>query len=79
MKKIDIDLSDKIIQQAFKCETAEELVEFAKAHDYPLSVEQAENYLEELSSMNLTPEQLEAVAGGWGGQPNRDDVPKYWK
>ena len=65
MKKIHIDLSDKIIQQAFKCETAEELVEFAKAHDYPLSIEQAENYLEELSSMELTPEQLDAAAGGW--------------
>lgn len=48
-------------------------MEFAKAHDYPLSVEQAENYLEELSSMELTPEQLDAVAGGWGGQPNKDE------
>ncbi|MCR5236242.1 MAG: hypothetical protein K6E34_03440 [Lachnospiraceae bacterium] len=48
-----------------ECETAEELMEFAKSEGFEITQEEAEAYLEEFSSIELDQENLDKVAGGY--------------
>ncbi len=58
------ELTAEQIRKAMECETAEELMEFAKSEGFEITQEEAEAYLEELSVIELDKEDLDRVAGG---------------
>ena len=65
------EITKEMLAKAMKCETAEELMAFAKAEGIELSIEEAEAYLSELEDFELDGEHLKTVAGGahlncWG-------------
>ena len=65
MEKFDLNsLTDEQIAMAKECKTPEELIELAKKGGIELTKEQAEAYLEEFQDVELSPEDLEKVAGG---------------
>ena len=59
------ELTLEQIRKAMDCETAEELMEFAKSEGFEITQEEAEGYLEELSDIELDQENLKKVAGGY--------------
>ena len=59
------ELTLEQIRKAMDCETAEELMEFAKSEGFEVTQEEAEAYLEEFSSIELDQENLDKVAGGY--------------
>ena len=59
------ELTEEQIKKAMECETAEELMEFAKSEGFEITQEEAEGYLEELSDIELDKENLDKVAGGY--------------
>jgi len=59
------ELTEEQIKKAMECETAEELMEFAKSEGFEITQEEAEAYLEEFSSIELDQENLDKVAGGY--------------
>ena len=61
------DITSEMIQKALKCETAEDLIAFAKSEGIELTKEEAEAYLAELGDQELDSEQLRKVAGGGDG------------
>lgn len=58
------ELTKEQIAKAMSCETAEELMEFAKSESIELTKEEAEAYLTELSDFELDSDALTKVAGG---------------
>ena len=54
------------IQKAMACETAEELMELAKAEGFAITKDEAEAYFAELSDIELDAKTLKNVAGGGG-------------
>ena len=67
MEKLDLNsLTKEQIEKAMECKTPEELIELAKDAGIELTKEQAEAYLEELQDVELSPDDLEEVAGGGG-------------
>ena len=52
------------IQKAMACETAEELMELAKAEGVELTKEEAEAYMAEMEDVELDSDALKQVAGG---------------
>ena len=70
MEKLDLNsFTKEQIAMAKQCKTPEELIELAKKAGIELTKEQAEAYLDELQDVELDPETLEKVAGGWGLKP----------
>ena len=53
---------------AMQCNNANELVELVKSKGYDITQEEAEAYLEQFSSYELTDEELDGISGGqeWG-------------
>ena len=60
-------ISKEMLAKAMQCETADELIAFAKSEGIELTKEEAEAYMAELSDMELDSEQLRKVAGGGDG------------
>ena len=58
------ELTKEQIEKAMNCETAEELMEMAKAEGIDLTKEEAEAYMAELSDFELDGETLKQAAGG---------------
>ena len=58
------ELTKEQITKAMSCETAEELMELAKAEGVELTKEEAESYMEELSDFELDGIALKNIAGG---------------
>ena len=58
------ELTKEQIQKAMACETAEELMELAKAEGIELTKEEAKAYLAEMEDFELDEETLAKVAGG---------------
>ena len=58
------ELTKEQITKAMKCETAEELLELAKAEGLSITKDEAEAYLAELSDMELDDTALKDMAGG---------------
>jgi len=58
------EITTEMVAKALKCETAEDLIAFAKSEGIELTKEEAEAYMAELSDMELDSEQLRKVAGG---------------
>ena len=59
-------LTRELIKKAIACETAEELMAVAKTDGIELTKEEAEAYMNELTSIELDDETLDKVAGGKG-------------
>ena len=57
-------LTKAMLNEAAKCETAEELIALAKAGGYELTKEEAESYMEELSDFELDGTALNNISGG---------------
>ena len=67
MGKLDLtSFTKEQIAKASLCKTPEELIELARKYDIEITKEQARAYLDELQDVELTPEALEKIAGGWG-------------
>ncbi len=64
MPIIKNELTKEQIAKAMSCETAEELMEFAKSESIELTKEEAESYMAELSDFELDSDALTKVAGG---------------
>ena len=65
MAKINVnELSREQIENAMACETAEELMEVAKAEGYELTKDEAEAYMAEMGDVELDSDALKQVAGG---------------
>ncbi len=60
MEKITKDM----LATAMQCKTADELVELAKSKGYDITQEQAEAYLEQFSSYELTDKELDDISSG---------------
>lgn len=60
------EISRKVLAEAMKCETPEELMKLAKEHGAEITKEQAEAYLSEFEDIDLDSEQLKKAAGGVG-------------
>ena len=58
------ELTKEQIAKAMSCETAEELMEFAKSESIELTKEEADAYMAEMSDFELDSEALTKVAGG---------------
>ena len=59
------EISRKVLAEAMKCETPEELMKLAKENGVELTVEQAEAYIAEIEDIDLDSAQLKEVAGGY--------------
>ena len=59
------ELTLEQIRKAMDCETAKELMEYAKSEGMDITEEEAEAYLDELSDIELDKETLDKVAGGY--------------
>ena len=71
MEKLDLNsfTKEQIAAMAKQCKTPEELIELAKKACIELTKDQAEAYLAELQDIELDPETLDKVAGGWSLKP----------
>ena len=58
------DITKEMVMKAMQCETAEDLIAFAKSEGIELTQEEAEAYLAELEDVELDETLLEHVAGG---------------
>ena len=58
------EITSEMIQKALQCETAEDLIAYAKTEGIALTKEEAEAYMAELNDQELDSEQLRLVAGG---------------
>ena len=70
------EISRKVLAEAMKCETPEELVKLAKDQGVELTKEEAEAYLSELEDLDLDSAQLSKVAGGYGNKPYKQHCAK---
>ena len=59
------ELTKEQIAKAMSCETAEKLMELAKAEGIELTKEEADAYMAEFDDMELDSESLKNVAGGY--------------
>lgn len=58
------ELTKEMLEKAIQCETAEELMAYAKTEGIDITKEEAEAYLAELSEFELRDGDLERAAGG---------------
>jgi hypothetical protein len=72
------EVTKEFVMKALQCETAEELMEAAKAEGYSLTKAEAEAYMAELEDFELDSEELSHVAGGecWGDLNQLKDCPQ---
>ena len=58
------ELTKEMITKAMQCNTAEDLIAYAKTEGVDLTKEEAEAYMAELADVELDEEVLQKVAGG---------------
>ena len=65
------EITKEMLEKAMQCNTAEDLIAYAKTEGVDLAKEEANAYLDELSECELKDGDLKHVAGGkWdGGSP----------
>ncbi len=63
------------LQKAMACKTAEELLALAKAEGIAMTCEEAEKYLAQLATRELSVDELQGVSGGMTttGMPDTKD------
>ena len=59
-----IELTNEMLEKALQCETAEELMELAKAGGFTITKDEAEAYMAELADVELDSKVLQKVADG---------------
>ena len=64
-------ITKEMLAAAMQCKTADELVELAKSKGYDITREQAEAYLEQSSSCELTDKELDDISGSSFGPLRR--------
>lgn len=75
MAKFDMkELTKEQIAKAMECETAEELMAFARAEGYELTREEAESCLDMMSDVELDGDMLSNAAGGCWILENGDAI-----
>ena len=67
MKFRDVELTPEQVRKAMECDTPEELMAACKEINIVITKEEAEKALENLAEIDLTHEQMKAIAGGEGG------------
>ncbi|MBP3812417.1 MAG: hypothetical protein J6E49_04815 [Acidaminococcaceae bacterium] len=72
------ELTKEQIAKAMACETAEELMELAKAEGIELTKEEAEAYMAELEDFELDEATMKNVAGGLSGMQSQS-CGKFYK
>lgn len=65
------EITNEMLAKAMQCETAEDLIAYAKTEGVELTKAEAEAYLNELSECELEDGKLKHIAGGLidGGSP----------
>ena len=58
------ELTKEMITKAMQCNTAEDLIAYAKTEGVDLTKEEAEAYMAELADVELDEDALQKVAGG---------------
>ena len=58
------EISKEMLEKAMQCNTAEDLIAYAKTEGVDLTKEEAEAYMAELADVELDEEVLQKVAGG---------------
>ena len=58
------ELTKEMLKKAMQCNTAEDLIAYAKTEGVDLTKEEAEAYMAELADVELDEEVLQKVAGG---------------
>ncbi len=72
------EITKEMLEKAMQCNTAEELMAFAKAEGIELSMEEANAYLDELSECELKDGDLKHVAGGrWKSCGTHSEESRY--
>ena len=64
MQNKSSELTKEQIMKAIHCETAEELIAYAKSEGIDLTKDEAEAYIDELSDYELKDGELKNIAGG---------------
>ena len=64
MEKNGRTFTEEQIEKAMACQTVEELLALAEKEGVALTLEEAEGYLEELSTVELSAEEIDEAAGG---------------
>ena len=59
-----VELTPEQVQRGMECDSPEELKAACKEIGIDVTVEEAEKFLENMEDIDLTPEQMKAVAGG---------------
>ena len=72
------ELTSEQIQKGMACKSLEEFQAFVKGQGFDLEEDEAQAFFEEMYEMELTDEELEAVAGGnyWDGT-SAEECPDY--
>ena len=58
------EITKEMLEKAIQCETAEELMAYAKTEGVDITKEEAEAYMAELTDFELDTDTLQNVAGG---------------
>ena len=74
MKFRDVELTPEQVRIAMECDTPEELMAVCKEINIDLTKEEAENALANLAEVDLTPEKMKAIAGGYSAEEFGEDV-----
>ena len=69
-----VELTPEQFRVAMGCETPEELMAACRQINIEITKEEAERAIERLAEIDLTPEQLQAIAGGYSWKELREDV-----
>ena len=63
-----VELTPEQVHRGMQCDTPEELIAACREIGIDVTVEEAEKFLENMEDIDLTSEQMKAVAGGRGGR-----------
>ena len=71
------ELTKEMIEKAMQCQTPDELMALAKDAGFPMTKEEAEAYMDELTDLELDEITLQKIAGG-DQNCIEDSVPFLW-
>ena len=60
-----VELTEEQFMRGIECNTAEEMMKLCKEGGIDVTKEEAQKYVDNLADIDLTPEQMKEIAGGW--------------
>ena len=60
-----VELTEEQFMRGIECNTAEEMMKLCKEGGIDVTKEEAQKYVDNLADIDLTPEQMKAIAGGY--------------